>query len=307
MIISDSNSYWRKEQEMFYRAIIFRVALVTALWLVGGFFPAQGRADENLWGYLYGTDTLPKGGTEIYNWLTLRTGKGKGTYRGWDEMLELEHGFTDRFQASFYLKGRSHRIAGGALDDDPTRKLDRGLEFDGVNVAFKYNLLSVYKDLFGLSLYVEPEYSRIHKVTGERMNQFGLETKLILQKNFFDDQLALAYNLTVEPEWTKFKASGEREKELELEHTVGISYRFLANWFAGIEGRYHSEYPEFDKREHGAYFLGPNIHYGAEKWWFTFTFLPQISGWPRTAERQHGLHFGEHERYEFRLKVAWVF
>ena len=24
-------------------------------------------------------------------------------------MLELEHGFTDRFQASFYLKGRFHR------------------------------------------------------------------------------------------------------------------------------------------------------------------------------------------------------
>jgi len=267
--------------------------------------PAQ--ADENLWGYIYGADTLPKGGTEIYTWLTLRASKDKGTYRGWDQMLELEHGITDRFQASFYLKGSAHRIAGGALDDDPARSLDRSLDFNGVNVAFKYNLLSVYKDLFGLSLYLEPEYTRIHKITGERMNQFGVETKLILQKNFLDDQLALAYNLTVEPEWTQFKASGEREKELELEHTVGLSYRFLPKWFAGIEGRYHSEYPEFKKKEHGAYFLGPNIHYGAEKWWFTFTFLPQVHGWPRTPGRPSGLHLGEHERYEFRLKLAWVF
>jgi hypothetical protein len=293
---------------MFDSSILSRMPTVVAAFLLTANYPGQARADENLFGYVYGSDTTPAGRTEVYNWLTYRTNKGKGTYRAWDEMIEIEHGFADRFQASLYLKGRAHHISGGALDDDPGRELRRGLEFNGVNVAFKYNLLSVYKDWFGLSLYLEPEYSRIHKVTGERMNQFGLETKFILQKNFFDDQLVTAYNLTVEPEWTKFKASGEREKELELEHTVGLSYRFLPNWFAGIEGRYHSEYPEFKKREHSAYFLGPNIHYGAERWWATFTFLPQIWGNPHTPGRSgSGLHFGEHERYEFRFKIAYNF
>ena len=293
---------------MLYRSFIFRLALAATLCIAAPFFLPPAHADENLWGYLYGSDTLPKGGTELYNWLTLRTGKGKGTYRGWDEMLELEHGFTDRFQASFYLKGRSHRIAGGALEDDPDRKLARGLDFNGVNVAFKYSVLSVYKDLLGLSLYLEPSYSRIDKISGERMNQFGLESKLILQKNFLDDQLALAYNLTVEPEWAKFKASGEREKELELEHTVGLSYRVAPKWFVGLEGRYHAEYPEFKGPQEGAFFLGPNIHYAAEKWWFTFTFLPQVAGHPPTPGRgRNGLEFEEHERYEFRLKLAWVF
>ena len=204
-------------------------------------------------------------------------------------MLELEHGFTDRFQASFYLKGRAHRIDGGALEDDPDRELDRGLDFNGVNLAFKYNLLSVYKDLFGLSVYLEPSYSRIDKISGERMNQFGLESKIILQKNFFDDQLAIAYNFTLEPEWSKFKNSGERERELELEHTFGISYRFAPKWFVGLEGRYHTEYPEFNGPQEGAFFLGPNIHYAAEKWWFTFTFLPQVAGNPPTPGRGHNV------------------
>ena len=293
---------------MIFQSFIFRFALAVALWIAASFFLPPAHADENLWGYLYGTDTLPKGGTEIYNWLTLRTGKGKGTYRGWDEMLELEHGFTDRFQASFYLKGRSHRIDGGALEDDPERELSRSLDFNGVNLAFKYNLLSVYKDLFGLSLYLEPSYSKIDKISGERMNQFGLETKLMLQKNFFDDQLALAYNFSLEPEWAKFKASGERERELEVEHTVGLSYQVAPKWFLGLEGRYHTAYPEFKGPQEGAFFLGPNIHYGAEKWWATFTFLPQIAGHPPTPGRGHnGLDFEEHERYEFRLKIAWVF
>ena len=251
---------------MIYRALSFRflMGVTFSVCLLFGF--GEARADENLWGYLYGADTLPKGGTELYNWLTLRASKGKGTYRGWDEMLELEHGFTDRFQASFYLKGRSHQISGGALEDDPDRKVSRGLEFNGVNFAFKYNVLSVYKDLFGLSLYLEPSYSRIDRVSGERMDQFGLESKIILQKNFFDDQLALGYNFTLEPEWAKFKSSGERESELEVEHTVGMSYRFAPKWFAGLEGRYHTEYPEFKGPQEGAFFLGPNVHYAAEKW-----------------------------------------
>ena len=292
---------------MSYRCTFIRIATAIMVCLLAISYPGYIRADENLFGYVYGTDTLPAGRNEIYTWLTLRDGKGQGTYRGWDAMLEFERGWTDRLEASFYLKGRAHRISGGALEDDPERKLNRGLEFNGVNLAFKYNLLSVYKDLFGLSLYLEPSYSRIHRVTGERMNQFGLESKLIVQKNFFDDQLVAAYNLTLEPEWSKFNASGEREKELEIEHTVGLSYRFMPNWYLGIEGRYHSEYPDFKAREHSAYFLGPNIHYGAERWWFTFTFLPQVWGHPHRAGLSNGLHLGEQERYEFRLKLAYNF
>jgi hypothetical protein len=274
--------------------------------LIGG-LDRPGQADENVFGYLYGSDTLPRNRTEIYNWLTLRTGKGRGTYRAWDEMVELEHGFTDRLQGSLYIKGRSHRISSGALEEDPDRKLNRGLEFDGFNLALKYNLLSVYKDILGLALYLEPSYSRISKVAGERMDQFGLETKLIIQKNFFDDQLVTAYNLALEPEWARLKAGGEHEKELEVEHTVGASYRILPRWSVGIEGRYHSEYPDFKGREFGAYFLGPTIHYGAESWWTTFTFLPQISGHPKTPGRQSGLHLTDHEKREFRLKIAFNF
>ena len=292
---------------MHRRSVVF-LALAAALLIVAPFYAPRAEADENLWGYVYGTDTLPAGGNEIYLWTTSRDQKGKGNYRAWDTQLEFEHGFTDRFQASLYLNGRSHQISGGALDEDSDRKLHRGLEWNGVNLELKYNLLSVYKDLFGLALYIEPENQRIDKISGERMNGFGLESKLILQKNFFDDQLALAYNLTVEPEWNKFKASKEREKELEFEQSAGISYRFLPHWFAGIEGRYASVYPEFKHREGNAFFLGPNIHYAAERWWFTFTFLPQITGNPRISGRDSdGLHLHEYERYEYRFKVAFNF
>ena len=41
-----------------------------------------------------------------------------------------------------------------------------------VKVSFKYNVLSPYKDGFGLSLYFEPAYSTIFKISGERMSQW---------------------------------------------------------------------------------------------------------------------------------------
>ena len=283
------------------------IAIAGFICLVTAVHPGRARADENLWGYVQGTDVLPKGATELYHWMTYRTGKDKGTYRAWDYMLELEHGFTDRLEGAVYLKGRTHTIDGGALPEDPTREVHRGPEFNGVNLEVKYNVLSVYKDPVGLSLYLEPEYSTISKVSGERVNEVGFESKLLLQKNFFEDQLAVAYNFMLEPEWEQEKGHANWERELGMEHTAGVSYRFLPGWFAGIEGRYHAVYPDFNGPSEGAYFIGPNIHYAAERWWVTFTFLPQVYGHPNTPGRRSGFDFNEHEQYEFRLKFAYSF
>ena len=67
------------------------VAGVSALAL-----PSAAHADENLFGYNTGTETLPKGAGEVYVFNTLRSDKGKGTYRAIDTEIEGEYGVTDR-------------------------------------------------------------------------------------------------------------------------------------------------------------------------------------------------------------------
>ena len=52
---------------MLYRSLIARMALLAALAIPAPLHLTPAWADENVWGYLYGTDTLPKGGSEIYN------------------------------------------------------------------------------------------------------------------------------------------------------------------------------------------------------------------------------------------------
>lgn len=269
-------------------SILGGIALAAAL---------QAKADENLWGYVYGAETLPKGATEAYLWLTNRRGKADGSYSAYDYQLEVEHGFTDRFQSSIYLTGSTHDQSGvtGLADMNKTT-------LDGAKVSFKYAFLSPYKDEIGFALYAEPAYSRTEPVSGESFTKHELELKALLQKNFLDDQLIAAYNLTLEFE--REKSQGEVESELEVIHSAGLSYRFAPNWYAGVELQHHAAYPGFDAQEYAVWSAGPNIHWGGKAWWATLTWMPQISGRPDTKS---GLELVHNEKQEFRLKIGYEF
>jgi Family of unknown function (DUF6662) len=259
------------------------------------------RADENMFGYAYGSETLPQGKGEIYAWITNRSGKESGTYHAWDLSTEGEYGFSDRFQGSLYLNWRAHDIENVPDFEDRSG----GIGFQGVQLAFKYRLTSPYDSPVGLALYFEPGYSHIDKVSGERIQEWEFETKFIAQKNFSEDRVITALNYTIEQEFERPSNDGpDYEGELLMELSGGASLRVAPRWFVGAEFRTHTEFPDMDlgNQEHQAWFFGPNLHYGDKKWWFTATWLPQVSGWPNTGTSS--LHLEEHEKNEFRLKAG---
>ncbi len=266
-------------------------------------------ADENLFGYSSSTDTSPKGAWEVYQWITYRTQKNTGTYQAVDYRTEIEYGWSDKLSQAVYFNFRQHNISGSApLDASGSPEypdLLTGVRFQGIQSAFKYNVLSVYKDPIGLAFYVEPGFSQIFKITGQLQEEYSLELKTLLQKNFMDDLLAIVLNLNVEHEERRFKGNDLWEKELAAEATAGASYRFVPKWHGGVEARYHSEYPNYGKREHWAVFLGPNVHYGDKKWWFTASVMPQFKGGPTPGEGHY--HLSEHEKIEYRLKIGYNF
>lgn len=266
-------------------------------------------ADENLFGYSTGADTLPQGAWEVYEWITYRSQKAQGTYEAVDYRTEIEYGWTDSFSQAVYLNFIQHKIEGSAPVDETGapeyEDLLTGVRLQGIQTAFKFNVLSTYKDPVGLSFYFEPGFSQIFKITGEDQEEYSLEVKTLVQKNFLENLMAVVFNLNLEHESRRFRGNSLWERELSVEATTGISYRFVPNWFGGLEARYHSEYPDYGRREHWAVFLGPNIHYGAEKWWFTATILPQFQGGP--TEEGETAHLSEHEKTEYRLKIGYNF
>jgi hypothetical protein len=274
-------------------------------------FPSTASAAGTEFGYVYTAETEEKGETELSLWATDRRGKNEGHYDAQDYRLEVERGITDRLQIAGYANFAGHHIHG--LDGEFERT-DRDFAFSGLSAEFIYQIADP-KEGFGLALYAEPAWSRISKVKGEKADEFELELKAIVQKNFLGDRLVWASNLTLEPEWEREHeevAPGivqrKTEKELAIEVATGLSYRVRPRWWVGVEGRCHSVYPDWTNglhRENYAVYAGPTVHYDGGEWSVTATWQPQLFGAP--TERGSSLELDDHEKREFRLKLSYEF
>jgi hypothetical protein len=283
-------------------ALVAVVALVCAE-------PAHASGPD--FGYVYTTDIEEPGETEVSLWATDRRGKAEGHYDAQDYRLEVERGIGERFQVSGYLNLASHHIRAIGGEFEPVH---RNFGFQGLSAEFKYQVLNPTHDRFGLAFYAEPAWSRISKVKGEKAREFEFELKAIAQKNFAHDRLVWAANLTLEPEWEREheEVAGTiepgTEKELALEVASGVSYQVAPRWWVGVEGRYHSVYPDWMHglhRENYAVYAGPSVHYAAGEWAVTATWQPQLFG--STSGPGSSLELDDHEKRELRLKLSHEF
>lgn len=290
------------------------VRLLSASLLAGlaAAYSTAAQAGGPDFGYVYTGSTEEAGETEVTLWATDRRRKGEGHYDAQDYRLEVERGITDRFLISAYANFAGHHVRALSGEFEP---VDRDFAFSGVEAEFKYKLRDPSHDRLGIAFYVEPGWSRISKVNGEKATEYELELKAIVQKNFLGDRLAWATNLTLEPEWEReheLIAPGvvehETEKELALEVASGVAYRFDPHWWVGFEGRYHSVYPDWTHglhRENYAVYAGPTIHFAAGEWSVTATYQPQLFGGP--SGPSSSLEYDDHEKREFRLKISREF
>ncbi|HEX9434516.1 MAG TPA: DUF6662 family protein [Burkholderiales bacterium] len=285
--------------------------------IAGVCLAAPAAAGESPFGYVYTTDTHPKGKREVEQWITRRHGQAKGDYDLWQARTEIEYGLTDRLQTALYLNYDRVNAFRNRPDDttgpgafvpdgvDPDARYRRSFA-ESVSSEWIYRLLSPYKDPIGLALYVEPSWGP---------DKRELEGKLILQKNFLDDRLVWAANLTAAAEKERFHGEWEHEGELEL--TSGVAYQFLPRWHAGLEYRHHRGYAgrgfSAEKRVYAAKFLGPTVHYASRDWWVTATFLKQLANAKAYTDAAGedvigGRFYGEHhERNELRVRFGLSF
>jgi hypothetical protein len=284
------------------------------LWLLGfglaACLSAPAAGEANPFGYSYTAETEEPGETELALWATDRRGKDEGHYDAQDYRLEVERGLTDRLQTAAYLNFGSHHVRGlaPAFGD-----VQRNFAFDGASAEFIYRVLDEKRHGIGFAVYAEPGWSRIHDVEGEKGTEYELELKAILSKSFAGGRVIWAGNLTAEPEWERERAlSGSEikhkwEKELKLQATTGIAYRFSRGWYAGIEGRYASVYPDWTHglhREAYALSAGPTVAFRSGEWSASLTWLPQLVG---GGTPSRSLSLDEFEKREIRLKVSHEF
>jgi hypothetical protein len=226
------------------------------------------RADERKFTYVTEPDVLPKGAVEFEQWITSELGRDGGDYANWLFREDLEYGFTDRLTAALYLNFQDEFFSPDDEEGEAEEK-ENGLDFKGVSIEAKYQLVNPYKNPVGVLAYFE--------ATTDGAHEFELEEKLVLGS--YGDVWSAALNLVLEQEWEV--EHGETEEESVFEVAAGLSRRLNANWTAGLEAVHERVYVDgvdFAEEEFSAIFIGPNIHYAVEKWWVTLTVLPQVYG-----------------------------
>ncbi len=276
-------------------------------------------ADENLFGYVRGSEVLPKGSGEFYQWVTQRNNKGTGHYRAVDTKTEVEYGVTDRFQVSAEVNGLAVKSQGLLINGYLPKDIDSNLRLQGFEVAAKYNFLSPAKDDFGLSAYTSFEYGRLDVHSGQKKRELEFEAQLQAQKYFLEGQLTWVGNIGLRAAHEKRKAIADLpedfewptdpEMEISTKIGTGLSYRFAPGWYAGVEALFENEYETEVGQERWSVFGGPSLHYGGKQWWATLTVFRQLRG---GGERYDGqpekqLHLIERTRNELRLKVGYNF
>ncbi|GAB3345234.1 DUF6662 family protein [Lysobacter tyrosinilyticus] len=294
--------------------------LVLAAALCGTAVIAQpAHADENLFGYVRGAETIPQGGWELYQIGTLRTDKGAGHYRAFDYEAEIEYGVSDKFNVSGAVRGMSLDTHGIQVDGYIPGDREFGFKVSGVEIATKYNWLRPAADGIGLSGRAALEYSRIDKHSGFPKDKLDADFDLLAQKYFLDAQLVWVGNLGLEATYAKrkpiknlpanFEWPTEPEMEIELNVGTGLTYRFAPNWYAGAETQYVTEFETEVGQERWTVFAGPTLHYGSQKWWATLTYFKQLRGGKEAFAEQDDfdLHLIEKTKQEARLKVGFNF
>lgn len=305
---------------------LFRYGLLAGALLL----PLTAGADENLFGYVKGAETLPKGSYELYQFVTQRKDKGAGEYEALDFKTEVEYGVTDRFNVAGAVKLMAIDTSGLIIDGYLPGEEKYDPRFSGVELSMKYNFLSAAKDDFGLAGYMSVDLDTRDPHSGKDKSTRSLELQLLAQKYFLEGQMVWVGNLATEGTYAKrdplatqptanFDWPTGPEMELELKVGTGLTYRFLPNWYIGAETIYETEYETEVGQERWSVFAGPTLHYGGAAWWATLTWFSQLEGGGEVYDNQYpdennpvpqserSLHLVEKTKQEVRFKVGFNF
>ncbi|MBI2379812.1 MAG: hypothetical protein HYV16_03530 [Gammaproteobacteria bacterium] len=300
---------------------------------IGSLLSTAALADEGLWVYTKGADTLPEGRVEAKLSSISRLDKNSGDYAFHDIRPEIEYGLTDSLTISAEALVFHHDYAVDDPELNPMFETQGGegerfkdTQFGGYELSMKYNLLSTYKDALGFSVGLGYEKREKYRLDGADIDQDSFVLAFYTQKNFLDDTLMLA--VTPKIEFERRKSPGVLEEEIALDFSAGIAYRFAPQWFVGLDFRHQSDYlnpqeegefnPELDRssfdlsdfrvgsrHQYGNYF-GPTLHYAAKEWWVTAGVLWQVrGGGSKFSFSRDGRNWDEHERMHVGLSFAY--
>ncbi len=202
--------------------------------LIAFVFATNGWGDRRSYVWTYQYMTIPQGKTELELYQTTRIAQ----MDFWEYRVEIEHGFTNRWDFSVYqIFSQNEKQA---------------LRWDAVQfrTRFKFEPGSAlgFDPLFYFEYQRKVDFAKAHKI----------ETRLVLAR-----QLG-KINVALNPLYEYFFAPGSQH---ELGLDVGTSFEFSPRFILGLESVTRLEFASQETEL--ASYLGPVVSIASGEWWYT--------------------------------------
>jgi hypothetical protein len=276
----------------------YRAAVATAGLLLTALLPNSAHADDQPFLTLDATDIEPELGKELeqsFAWTSAKSGQSFNAIEG---ETEYEYGLSDQIQLAAaaeydWTRMHDHRLPGS--------RAISGTAFDAIRAEMIYQAMNVYFDPIGLGLLVGPGVGRTSRT---------LETKVLLQKNFFNDRLRTVMNFGTEI--GSERDAGRWRDVSALTFDAGIAYNITWDFSAALEFSAVHDFDGLMLNGRGAptsstFYVGPTMQYVTLPWKFTLGAQAQLP-WASDATHAPGTldrgFLADAERFRVMLRIT---
>jgi hypothetical protein len=279
-----------------------------AVLLIAGAVPAN--ADEAyheietkyIFGFTEGSGIGLEGEKEFSPEISSAFGKRDGSYAATQTKLKYE------FTPNQYVQFELGPVISSHAVHDVTGLDDRNqVAFAGWFTEFRYLILDRPASPLAVTLAVEPEWRRIDETSGEKVTNFGLETRINADLEIVPNRVFAGGNLLYEPETTR-DSSGTWTNETTLGISAALSFRVVPSVVIGAEAWYlrHYEGLGLGAFTGDAVYVGPNLYVQiSPKMFVTAAWNAQVAG--HESGTPGAFDLTDFSRHRARLKFAVEF
>ncbi|HEY3677092.1 MAG TPA: hypothetical protein VGL45_00110 [Bradyrhizobium sp.] len=253
-----------------------RILLLFVFSLAPAAARAQAIETEHLFGFTIGSDVGEVGEKELEGSVTERMGKQNGTYRASSGTMSVEFVPLANLRTEFTAAFNSYDITGVSGLADQRYAAPGGFSAD-----IRYRLLDRATAPFGLAIGAEPHWGRADDITGERVNQYGVDFVAAADWEIVRDRIVAAVNLIYQPDTMRSDLTGTWSRESTTGIALGVMGQIRPGIFIGGEARYLRQYDGIglDSLAGQGLFAGPTLYVKlSERAWITLAWSSQVAG-----------------------------
>jgi hypothetical protein len=211
---------------------------------------------EHIFGLTNGSDLGEKGELELEIEPVAALGKRFGTYFATAQNTLFKYSITDNLRVApgFLFVTHDIRNVPGFADH-------RQAEIGGALMEIRYRLLNRETAPFGLTISFDPRWNRIDELTGDRVEQYGNEFAILMDKEIIHDRFYAAFNFTYDLSATRLRETGEWFHHSAVGMDFALSYQFVPGILVGAEARHAQQYEGMglDRLNGEALYVGPTF------------------------------------------------